>query len=178
MSSAPVAGTARTRPVLGQRARGRGSRTRGWALVGLVVLGVVLAVRTWVITPYEVVSDSMAPTLQEGSTVLVDRLLLHREAPRYQDLVLFESPDGPVIKRVVGLPGDSVRISDAVLHVNGTPVDEPYVDLRTLDGVFFGPVVVGEGELFVLGDNRFDSIDSRAYGPIPVDAVQGRVIDP
>lgn len=151
---------------------------RAWVIAALVGLGLVLALRTWVLTPYEVVSDSMAPTLEEGSTVVVDRLSVRWEEPGYQELVLFDSDDGPVIKRVVGLEGDTVRIEDAVLHVNGTPVDEPYVDLRTLDGVFFGPVVVGEDQVFVLGDNRFDSIDSRAYGPIPVEAVRGRVINP
>ncbi|GGK83431.1 signal peptidase I [Ornithinimicrobium pekingense] len=149
-----------------------------WALGSVLLLAVVLAARTWVVTPFEVVSDSMAPTLPEGSTVLVDRLTPIWEDPGYQDLVLFDSPDGPVIKRVVGLEGDTVRIEDAVLHVDGEPVHEPYVDLRTLDGVFFGPVVVGEDEVFVLGDNRFDSIDSRTYGPVPLEAVRGRVIDP
>ncbi|WP_130012504.1 signal peptidase I [Serinicoccus sediminis] len=149
-----------------------------WALAFLGVLTAVLAVRTWVVTPFEVVSDSMAPTLPEGSTVLVERVSLTWQDPGRQDLVLFDSADGPVIKRVVGTEGDTVRIEDAVLQVNGEPVHEPYVDLATLDGVFFGPVVVGEDQLFVLGDNRFDSIDSRTYGPIPVDAVRGRVIAP
>ncbi|SOC51985.1 signal peptidase I [Ornithinimicrobium cerasi] len=163
---------------LSRAGRRRPSRGMTWALASLLVLGLVLALRTWVVTPFQVVSDSMAPTLPEGSTVLVDRLTLRWDGPGYQELVLFDSPDGPVVKRVVGLPGDTVRIYDAVLHVNGTPVEEPYVDLRTLDGVFFGPVEVGAGEVFVLGDNRFDSIDSRTYGPIALEAVTGRVISP
>ena len=160
--------------------RGRRRRATGWRWVfgSLLVLGLVVVVRTWVVTPFEVVSDSMAPTLPEGSTVLVERVSLTWQDPGYQDLVLFDSPDGPLIKRVVGLEGDTVRIEDAVLQVNGEAVQEPYVDLRTLDGVFFGPVVVGVDEVFVLGDNRFDSIDSRTYGPVPLEAVRGRVVDP
>lgn len=172
--------------VVGVRRAGRHAPREGrgwfpgmpWTAAAVLLLGLVLALRAWVLTPYEVVSDSMAPTLEEGSTVMVDRLSVRWDAPEHQELVLFDTDDGPVIKRVVGLAGDTVRIEDAVLHVNGEPVDEPYVDLRTLDGVFFGPVVVGPDELFVLGDNRFDSIDSRTYGPIPVAAVRGRVLNP
>ena len=96
-----------------------------WALAFLAVLTSVLALRTWVVTPFEVVSDSMAPTLPEGSTVLVERVSLTWQEPDHQDLVLFDSAEGPVIKRVVGTEGDTVRIEDAVLQVDGVPVDEP-----------------------------------------------------
>ncbi len=140
-----------------------------------VVFVLLLAVRMWVITPFEVMSDSMSPTLPEGATIYVDRLVEPREVA-HQDLVLFDTAEGAVVKRVVGLPGDQIRIHDAVLHVNGVPVDEPYVDEITLDGVFFGPVTVPADHLFVLGDNRFDSIDSRDYGPVPFSAINGRVL--
>lgn len=148
-------------------------------VVGLLaLLFLVLAARSWVITPFEVASDSMSPTLPVGSTILVDRVSLHWTGVRAQDLVMIEGVEGSTVKRVVGLSGDRVEILDAVLHINGTPVHEPYVDSVTLDGVFFGPVEVPPGHLFVLGDNRFDSIDSRIYGPVSEDGVEGRVVFP
>lgn len=153
------------------------NRRAAVGVVGIVLfIGAVLALRAWVVTPFAVVSDSMSPTLAEGSTVLVDRVSPHLGSPDRQDLVLFTTADGPVIKRVVGVGGDTVAMEDSVLIVNGEPVDEPYVDEVTLDGVFYHEVVVPEGYVFVLGDNRFDSVDSRNYGPVPVSAVQGRVM--
>ncbi|MGC5583543.1 signal peptidase I [Ornithinimicrobium sp. W1679] len=147
------------------------------AAAALTLLGVAVA-RAFVLTPFEVASDSMAPTLEPGSTILVDRLSLHWDDVDHQDLVLFDGADGAVVKRVVGLPGERIEILDAVLHVDGQPVEEPYVDDVTLDGVFFGPVQVPDDHVFVLGDNRFDSIDSRRLGPVPLDAITGRVIHP
>lgn len=157
---------------------GPGGEATAWATAFAVLLVVLLAVRGWVLTPFEVVSDSMSPTLPVGSTVLVDRLSLDWTGVRAQDLVMINSVEGPTVKRVVGVSGDRVEILDAVLHINGTPVDEPYVDSVTLDGVYFGPVEVPRGHVFVLGDNRFDSIDSRSLGPIREERIEGRVIVP
>ncbi len=155
---------------------GRGART--WAVASAVFLLLVLVVRGWVLTPFEVVSDSMSPTLPTGSTVVVDRLSLLWTEVQAQDLVMLSSSEGLTVKRVVGLAGDRVEILDAVLHINGTPVAEPYVDSVTFDGVYFGPVEVPSGHVFVLGDNRFDSLDSRSYGPIREDQIEGRVMLP
>jgi signal peptidase I len=77
---------------------------------------------------------------------------------------------------VVAVGGDRVALEYAVLVVNGRPVSEPYVDHSRIDGTYFGPVTVPAGHVFVLGDNRFGSIDSRVYGPVPLDAVTGRVL--
>ena len=153
------------------------STTTLGAAAALTLVGVAVA-RALVLTPFEVASDSMAPTLQPGSTILVDRLSLHWDDVDHQDLVLFDGVDGPTVKRVVGLAGERIEILDAVLHVDGVPVEEPYVDDVTLDGVFFGPVEVPADHVFVLGDNRFDSIDSRRLGPVPLEAVTGRVLRP
>lgn len=153
-------------------------RRMPWLLATLVVLGLVIAGRAWVLTPYRVESDSMSPTLRQGSTVLVDKLTLRLDDVDRQDLVMFTSPDGPVIKRVVAVAGDTFEMDDSVVIVNGERLEEPYVDEVTLDGVFFHQEVVPEGHVFVLGDNRFDSIDSRTYGPVPLADVEGRVIGP
>ena len=143
----------------------------------LVVAGiVVLLARQWVVTPYRVESDSMAPTIESDSTVYVSRVALMGGDLRPGELIAFDGPRGTMVKRVVGVGGDSVAIVDATLYVNGEPRDEPYTDPRALDGVFFGPVNVPPGHVFVLGDNRFRSIDSRAFGSVPLEAVKGRVL--
>lgn len=162
-------------PVASTSPRGRAEVTR-WLVAGIVVLLALAALRTWVVTPFTVASDSMSPTLPTGSTVIVERLSRHWREVHRQDLVLIDRPDGPTVKRVVGVGGDRIEILDAVLHINGEPVREDYVDSVTLDGVFFGPVDVPPGHVFVLGDNRFDSIDSRAFGPVSEELVKGRVV--
>jgi signal peptidase I len=83
---------------------------------------------------------------------------------------------GLLVKRVVGVGGDRVGLEDGELVVNGATVAEPYVNHRLLDGVYFGPVTVPAGRLFVMGDNRTDSTDSRSFGPVGGDAVVGRVV--
>lgn len=142
----------------------------------MLAVAVVVLLRALAVEPYRVHSDSMTPTVAEDSTVYVDKLTLHWDDVDRDDLVLFEREDGMQLKRVVGVAGDKVEILDAVLHVNGEQVPEPYVDPLTQDGVFFGPVIVPEGAVFVLGDNRFGSIDSREYGPVEVHDITGRLI--
>lgn len=138
----------------------------------------MLLVRTFVLAPERVLSDSMEPTLGVGDVVLVDKVTWRLTDLRRGDLVTFTLPDDgeDFVKRVVGLPGDRIAIEDAILKVNGVAVPEPYVDHSRIDALYFGPVVVPEGHLFVLGDKRFGSIDSRVYGPIPLDSVDGRVL--
>ena len=80
-----------------------------------------------------------------------------------------------MVKRVVGLPGDEVAIRDALLYVNDQLVDEPYVDHKAIDALFYGPVVVPADRFLVLGDDRAASIDSRAYGPVESDRLLGTV---
>jgi signal peptidase I len=154
------------------RARGR----TGAALLVLLVL-IVLG-RTFVATPVRISSGSMTPTLQPGDVVLVDRRPLEQADLRRGDLVTFRQPGtGPaLLKRLVGLPGDTVVMLDGVLHVNGKPVDEPYVDFSEWEGMFTARVVVPRGHLYVLGDNRASSVDSRDFGAVPVQAVDGRVV--
>lgn len=135
----------------------------------------VLGVRSEVAEPVRVASESMAPTLGRGDVVLVDK---RDRAPRRDELVTFDSPeDGSrTLKRVVGVAGDVVAIRDAILSVNGVVVDEPYVDHASIDALYYGPVTVPAGTVLVLGDRRAGSVDSRAYGPVRLDAVTGRVV--
>ncbi|GGK33180.1 signal peptidase I [Pilimelia terevasa] len=155
-------------------------RPRRWLAAGAAVAAgaaLVLATRGVVAEPVRVESASMAPTLEVGQRVLMDKVSIRLLPPRRSELVVFRGPaDGALtLKRVVGVAGDEVSIEDAQLVVNGAKVDEPYVDLASVDGLYYGPVRVPDGMVLVLGDNRAQSVDSRAYGPVPLDAVRGRV---
>ena len=140
----------------------------------VLVLVAVLLVRAEVAAPTRIAGDSMSPTLERGDVALVRKVGV---TPHRGDLLVFTSPDEGLdtIKRVVGVPGDEVAIRDAVLYVNDELVDEPFVDHEAIDGLYYGPVTVPAGRLILLGDNRANSIDSRSYGPVAVDAVSGRV---
>jgi signal peptidase I len=135
----------------------------------------MVALRSWVLDPVRVSSESMAPTLHRDHVLVVQKL--GHGSPSRGQLVAFHDPaqGALTVKRVVGLGGDEVEIRDAVLYVNNRAVDEPPVDYAHISGLFFGPARVPAGNVFVLGDNRLNSIDSRSYGPVPVDRVAGRV---
>ena len=125
----------------------------------LVALSVVLLLLTgrFVAEPFAVASSSMTPTLRDGDEVLVEKLWPHLRGLRRGDL-------------------ESVGLADGRLMVDGRPVREAYVDLPSVDGVYFGPVTVPAGSVFVLGDDRAASVDSRSFGTVPCDRVVGRVL--
>jgi signal peptidase I len=150
---------------------------RSWIAM-LAVVAAVVMLRAFVVSPARVSSDSMAPTLSHGAVVLVDRLSPHVTGLHRGELVVFHAPgsDGPVLKRLVATGGDVVEIRDAYLFVNGRRLPEPQVDHERVDGVYFGPVQVPAGQLFVLGDNRANSEDSADYGPLDEGAVIGRAV--
>lgn len=150
-----------------------------WALLVLLAVAAVLACRAWVLEPVGIGSDSMEPTIDEGGLALVlkpgaeDRALTG-------SLVVFPDPtDGvEVVKRVVATEGQSVAIEDSVTVVDGRPADEPYVDHSRIDGTYFGPVTVPPGHVFVMGDNRAVSVDSRHYGSVALEDVEATVLLP
>ena len=119
---------------------------------------------------------SMIPTLQDGEYVLVNRLAYQNSLPERGDIIVFVSPqvsDLDLIKRVIGLPGDKIRISGGEVRVNDQVLDEPYIAAAP---IYNGDWNVPEGNLFVLGDNRNDSSDSHAWGLLPIDNVIGKAI--
>ncbi len=158
------------------RAEAGRSRVRVAAAVA-AVLGAVLLVRGLVAEPREVASESMEPTLHAGSVVLVDKLGPRLRGIHREDLVVFASPqDGrESVKRVVAVAGQHVAIRDAELYVDDVLVAEPQVDHSRIDGLWFGPVTVPDRAVFVLGDARAGSVDSRVYGAVPLGAIHGRV---
>jgi signal peptidase I len=119
---------------------------------------------------------SMVPTLQDGEYVLVNRLAYKTRLPERGDIIVFVSPqtqDLDLIKRVIGLPGDTITVSGGVVQVNDQVLDEPYIAAAP---IYNGQWSVPADRLFVLGDNRNDSSDSHAWGMLPVKNVIGKAI--
>ncbi len=119
---------------------------------------------------------SMLPTLQDGEFVLVNRLAYRFDAPQRGDIVVFHYPPDPkqdLIKRVIGLPGDTVSIQGGVVRVNNELLLEPYIAQSPL---YAGNWVVPPGNLFVLGDNRNDSSDSHSWGMLPFENIVGKAV--
>lgn len=142
----------------------------------IAVTAVVVLTRALVAFPLEVQGGSMEPTLRSGDVVLVLKGAVDPRAVQRGDLVVFDDPQGGLaVKRVVGLPGDEVAILDGVLFVDGVAPAEPYVDQGSVDAVYFGPVEVPSSSVFLMGDDRAGSIDSRDYGPVDLDRLTGRV---
>lgn len=130
------------------------------------------------VTPVRVGSASMEPTLHHGDVVMVSRRPPEVADVARGDLVVFRwHGEGPrTLKRVVGLAGDVLVVRDAVLFVNDRRVDEPYVDAARIDGYYSQTFTVPEGSVFVLGDNRGNSLDSRDFGPVSGSDLVGRVL--
>ena len=119
---------------------------------------------------------SMRPTLQDGEYILVNKLAYKFSEPKRGDIIVFVFPVNPeedLIKRIIGIPGDTVTVQNGVLSVNGAVVDEPYINAPP---AYNGTWEVPEGSLFVLGDNRNDSRDSHQWGLLPKENVIGRSI--
>ena len=150
-----------------------------------LVFGVV---RPVIAAPVYIDSGSMEPTLHGCKGCVDDRVLINKfvydfSDPKRGDIVLFEDPKNPegdaLIKRVIGLPGDTIAIQNGKLYLNGNPQDEPYLAENPCLSYMpktcsFGPVTVPENHVFVMGDNRANSTDSRFFGPIPEESVIGK----
>ncbi|MBN2147398.1 MAG: signal peptidase I [Anaerolineales bacterium] len=119
---------------------------------------------------------SMEPSLHDGQFVIVNRLAYRFGSPQRGDVVVFHYPQKPeqeYIKRVIGLPGDSIEIRSGSVYVNGERLDEPYVSAIT---AYQGQWTVSDGHLFVLGDNRNASFDSHNWGTVPLEYTIGQAL--
>lgn len=144
-------------------------------MVAAVVVGLMIALSPLVVQPVRVASSSMTPTVRSGDHLLVDSLAYRGKDPERGDIVVFVRDGQRLLKRIAALAGDEVGIEDGQLVLNGSVVIESVVDPRTVDGSYFGPVRVPAGTVFLLGDNRAESIDSRTFGPVPLASLEGRV---
>jgi signal peptidase I len=154
----------------------------------VLTLIIFLVIQTFVAQPYKVQQQSMEHTLEPDQYVLVDKLTPRWDDYSRGDIVVFNPPsdwaqeDGtPFIKRVIGLPGDTVDIRDGDVFINGTKINEPYL-YSTAPGAPPQPTtasnesrwVIPSGEVFLMGDHRQNSADSRVFGPVEESNVIGR----
>ena len=134
-------------------------------------------VRPFVVEAYRIPTESMVPTLEVGDRVLANKFIYRLTDPERRDIVVFDSvdedDDQTLIKRVVGVAGDEIQVQGGVLYVNGEAQDEPYLNDADLSRGFYGPTVVPEGHIFVMGDNRGNSADSRVFGPLLLENLKG-----
>jgi signal peptidase I len=153
----------------------------GGALEYLVILLVSFAlvfgfVRPFVMEAFWIPSGSMIPTLEIGDRVLVNKFIYRFTEPERGDIIVFQSVDSSnedLIKRVVGLPGDKIAVRGGKLFVNGEPQKEPYTNKKLPDRSFFAKTTVPKDHVFVMGDNRGNSADSRVFGPLPKKNIEG-----
>jgi signal peptidase I len=148
---------------------------------------IIAGLQTFVAAPFRVEQRSMYPTVVEGEYLLVDRITPHLTGYGYGDIVVFHPPaeggwqttEAAYIKRVVGLPGDVVELVAGALFRNGTRVDESYLPPEVTETNALTQTTrweVPAGSVFVMGDNRPVSDDSRAHGPIPIERIVGRAL--
>lgn len=153
-----------------------------WVVVIVVALGAAFVVRTFVFQQYVIDGPSMQPTLHQGDRVLLNKLSYRVHDVRRGDVVVFDRVQGTqhddLIKRVIALEGETIRIENCTVFINGEQLDEPYLadDVRAgrCGTTSMAPLTVPDGDVFVMGDNRPESSDSRAFGPIDVDKIRGR----
>jgi signal peptidase I len=144
-------------------------------LAAVLVVAAALAVRTWVLVPFGVDGQSMAPTILPGETVVADRVGPLLTGWRAGDVAVLRDPTGSTsVKRLVADGGSVVAIEDGVVIVDDR--EATAVRLTEADGMYFGPVTVPAGQWFVLGDAGIGSIDSRSYGSIPAGDLVGRLV--
>lgn len=153
-----------------------------WIAVIVGALVVALLIKTFLLQAFYIPSESMEPTLEVGDRVLVNKLSYDFHDVNRGDLVVFHRPETDMandeaikdlIKRVIGLPGETVESIDGRVYIDGQPLEEPYLP-EGVTTTMPGPVTVPEGQVFVMGDNRANSSDSRVFGPISQDLIIGR----
>ena len=150
-----------------------------------LVIAMTILLRLFVFIPYEIPSGSMEDTIRTGDMVFSEKISYYMRSPEYGDIVTFKDPEvaGRVlIKRVIATEGQVVDLVDGKVYVDGVALDEPYTGYRpsyplyrTANGVEVSfPYTVPEDEIWVMGDNRTSSQDSRYFGSVKLSSVTGR----
>ena len=162
-----------------------------WTVVLVGAIGLALIIKAFLFQAYYIPSPSMAPTLLEGDRILVNKLSYNLHSVNRGDLVVFSAQEksggeDDLIKRVIALPGEFVTAQDGKMQIDGGLLLEPYLPLQTTVNPFTEPVNcvnrpdeisgcrVPSDHVFVMGDNRNNSRDSRFFGPVPIEDIEGR----
>jgi signal peptidase I len=174
--AAPVAATP-GRP--GKRGPSRRAIIEWGLILGVAVLAAVI-LRVFIVQPYYIPSGSMEPTLKVGDKVLVNKLSYDFHGVHRGDIVVFKKPANDftpgitdLIKRVIGLPGETISAQGGSVYINGQKLNEHWLP-RGVTTNDFQPTHIPPGDYFVMGDNRGNSADSRVIGPIPKKLIVGR----
>lgn len=149
----------------------------------VVALSIFVVIYLFLIQPHQVKGASMDPTFHDGQYILTDKISYRLHMPQRGDVVVFKAPMNPdfdYIKRIIGLPGDTISIKDGKVIINGQSLNDEYIQTDTilLPGQYIREgeqITVGPNEYFVLGDNRSHSADSRQWGMVPQKDIIGRV---
>lgn len=168
-----------------QRPKGRLRSVLGLIIMVAAVVAITIGLRTFVFVPYEIPSGSMEETIMPGDMVFSEKVTYYTRQPQPGDIVTFADPnmDGrTLIKRVIATEGQVVDLVEGTVVIDGVPQDEPYTEGKpsypldhTAPGVSLSyPLTIPEGCIWVMGDNRTSSQDSRYFGPVPVDTVSGK----
>lgn len=153
-----------------------GSSARVW-IGSLLIAGIAAVSLVLTYQPVTIQGNSMTPLLTNNDVIVINRLVYHFEPIQRGDVVVFRYPldaRKSFIKRIVGLPGETVQIRQGLVYVNGHWVVEPYIRSQYEDLRDFGPIQVPSGSYFVLGDCRSSSNDSRVFGTVAGQLIEGR----
>ncbi len=148
--------------------------------IELILKGFMLAlvIQTFITKPFKIPSGSMMDTLQIGDLILVNRFAYWFSTPKRGDVIVFKYPVNPkqdFIKRIIATAGETLDIRDYKVYVNNQPLAEPFIREPTVEkGLTTFPYKVPEGYVFVMGDNRNNSRDSRFWGPLQLTAIKGK----
>ena len=160
-----------------------------WVFVVVIAIGAAMFIRVFLFQQYYIDGPSMQTTLMPQDRVLVNKMSYKLHDVHRGDVIVFDRVTNEVqhddlIKRVLGLPGEALEIRSCVVYIDGIRVEEPYLNLEQTSQIEpsarcgshtdMAPVVIPEDMVFVMGDNRLQSFDSRDFGPIEIDKVRGR----
>ena len=160
------------------------SVVREYAEALIVAILLALFIRTFVVQAFVIPSGSMLPTLQIGDYVLVNKFIYRFRPIHRDDIIVFKYPKNEAedyIKRVIGLPGETLEIRGTQVFINGRPLDEPYAvygstPFGAVTRNALGPIQIPPGKLFMMGDNRDNSLDSRFWGLLDEKKVEGKAL--
>ena len=137
----------------------------------IIIVLVVLIIRTFIATPVRVNGSSMETTLLNGETMILNKLAIKVKGVNRWDIVVIKTSDSFIIKRVIALPGETIKYESDILYINDKELEDNYSLSETED---FKEIKLNKDEYFVMGDNRYVSQDSRVVGPIKKEAIIGK----